>query len=293
MKLKNLSHYILPREGNIQIGVSGGRSSAYQVIHTAEANGGIPNNCVLSFTNTGFELNETLDFIQQVGEYVGRQVVMLERWREDPNKVRVVNHNSASRAGEPMMNLFNEVVPRRKDGSSGLRPLPNPVQRVCTTELKIKTTDRYLTKVLGWSRPYWNVVGYRADEERRVQKRITFDKKRPSNEEGGKGLFPMYNAGVDGNEVHSFWKSMPFDLKIDSDHGNCDLCFMKSTWKIKMMMVLYPERVPRWIALEAIQRDRSNRFRLDRPSIQELWDEVQAGIMSIPENDKECGTCGL
>jgi hypothetical protein len=103
----------------------------------------------------------------------------------------------------------------------------------------------------------------------------------------------MFEAGVVKKRVNGFWHEMPFDLEIDSEFGNCLLCFMKSTWKIKLLMALYPDKVSDWIAYEEMPRDRSNRFRKDRPSLRELWEQVLAGDMNAPDNDKECGTCGV
>lgn len=287
-----LEHYVMPKDVDVQITVSGGRSSAYALLHIFEANGGIPSNCVCTFQNTGFEMNQTLDFIARLDEYIGGQIVYLERDTAEPFKVKVVGHNSAARAGEPFKQLFYDPVAKRKDGTSGLRPLPNPVQRVCTAELKAKTADRYLVKHLGWKRPYLSVIGFRADEPKRVARRKRVNETRPKDE-GGIAFFPMFDAGVTASDVFNFWRGSPLDLDLDSDLGNCDLCFMKSTWKIKMMMARFPERVQPWIDFEASERDRSNRFRKDRPSLAELREEVERGDFSSPPNDKECGTCGV
>lgn len=105
----------------------------------------------------------------------------------------------------------------------------------------------------------------------------------------------MADAGVDSGRVHNFWNDpqAPFNLELSSEEGNCDFCFMKSTWKIKYLMVMHPERIPFWLNLEARGSDRSDNFRKDRPSLQQLWDEVQRGDMGTPQKDKLCGTCGI
>lgn len=51
---------------NQLIAFSGGRSSAYMLYKMIEANGGIPDSCVVSFQNTGRENIETLDFIAEI-----------------------------------------------------------------------------------------------------------------------------------------------------------------------------------------------------------------------------------
>jgi hypothetical protein len=157
--------------------------------------------------------------------------------------------------------------------------------------LKVKTAHRYLTKVMGWPQRYWSALGYRADEPKRVARRKRADAIKLS--EGGIGLYLMFDAGVISGDVLSFWRAMPFDLGISSEEGNCDFCFMKSTTKIKHMMVVYPERVQPWLDFEARVTDRPGLFRKDRPSLAQLWAEVRRGDMSAPDDDKECGTCTL
>lgn len=272
---------------------SGGRSSGAQLAHIIEANGGLPQGAVVCFQNTGFELPATLDFVQRFGEHFAISIYWLERDLSEPTKVRVVSHNSAARAGEPFLQMFSQPLVR-KDKSFGLRPLPNPVQRTCSSELKTKTSHRFVRQHLGWPNRYWSALGYRADEPQRVaRRRKREDRYVKSCPEGGWGVFPMFEAGMTGEDVLRFWSKMPFDLGIESWQGNCDFCFMKAEWKIKEMMRAHPDRVQPWLDMEASERDRSNRFRKDRRSVQELWGEVQRGDMSVRPQDTriECGNC--
>ena len=55
-------------DGKVQISFSGGRTSGYMLYKILEANNGLPSNAVVSFQNTGKEMPETLDFVQQVSE---------------------------------------------------------------------------------------------------------------------------------------------------------------------------------------------------------------------------------
>jgi hypothetical protein len=262
---------------------SGGRSSGYQLAHVIKANNGLPEGCAVHFCNTGFEREETLDFVRDFAEYFAIPVTWLEWDIDAPNKVRVVDHATASRQGEPLRKLFSYTVPKRRDGSAGLRPLPGPYKngRICTSELKIKTAHRYYTKVLGWQR-YWSAPGFRADEPNRVKKAtaraagLEGSRVHPA---GGIEFCMMAEAGVDSDTVQAFWAGMPFDLKMASWQGNCDMCFMKTAWKIKAAMKENPERAQLWIDLEEMPRDRRNRFRTDRPSMRELFAQVQAGDM--------------
>lgn len=286
----DLSPYRAAPMGNLQLTLSGGRSSAFQLAMTIMANGGLPPNAVVTFQNTGLENPAALEFVAAFQAYFEIDIAWLERDCSQPHKVRVVDFKTASRDGRPFRELFTEVLPRRRDGTAGLRPLPNPAQRVCTAELKMKTAHRYLTRHLGWKSGYATSIGYRADEPRRVAKRRAANTKQ-SPEMGGTPWLPMFDAGHHAGHVLSFWRRMPFDLSVGSDFGNCELCFMKSAAKIKLTMLLRPETVPFWVEMEAIPRDRSMRFRQDRPSMQQLWDEVQRGDMSGARNDKACRSC--
>lgn len=287
------------------IGVSGGRSSAYQMAHiVAACDGKFSPDWVFLFENTGLERPETYDFLRKLNDYFGLNLIILEY--RSHNNYEIVTFETLSREGEPMQFLLSEEIMRR-DGSIGVRPLPNPAQRTCTANLKIKTAHRYLRKSLGWPTEYYAAVGYRADEKSRCDKKWLQDEKRGFGE-GGIGVFPMFDAGVIRDDVDRFWYTGPFDLELDSDFGNCDLCFMTSTWKIKQRMVhialetqtrmrpgaVPPTRVLRWILWEERVSDRPGPFRKDRPTIRELWNQACEGNFesAVPEGREDrCGSC--
>lgn len=123
--------YALP-DGNVQISFSGGRTSAYMLHQIAASNGGIPDRCKVVFANTGREMPQTLDFVQEVGDRWSIPIVWVESINQNPG-FNVVSHNSASRDGEP----FEELIRKRKY-------LPNQQARFCTSDLKIKPSARYL-----------------------------------------------------------------------------------------------------------------------------------------------------
>lgn len=229
--------YILP-EGNVQIAFSGGRSSAYMLHQILEANGGLPDRVEVAFQNTGREMPETLDFVQECSDRWGVHVVWLE-YRSEAPFFEHVSHNSAARDGEP----FEALIRKRKF-------LPNQNARFCTTELKVRTAKRYL-RSLGWD--YWtNCVGLRADEPKRL------------NPEGVKlkgdrwsVWQPMANAGVSKHDVAIFWRRQPFDLRLPNVKGNCwlgncDGCFLKSEANLAALTREYPERHAWWERMEEI-----------------------------------------
>jgi len=247
-----MNHYTLP-DGNVQIAFSGGRTSAYMLHHILEANGGLPDRARVVFANTGREMPETLDFVQEVGSRWGIPIDWVE-YRPNAPWFEVVNHNTASFGGEP----FDALIAKRK-------MLPNIDMRFCTVELKIKTARRYCIS-LGWKS--WNTArGIRADEAHRTtaskDKRIT-------------NWHPMVAAGVKKHTVAEFWRAQPFKLRLlflerGNPFGNCDGCFLKSEADKAALIRHYPVRAEWWAGHE---RKIGATFR-DRMSLSSLADFVR------------------
>jgi 3'-phosphoadenosine 5'-phosphosulfate sulfotransferase (PAPS reductase)/FAD synthetase len=216
-------------DGNILISFSGGRTSGYMLHQILEANGDLPDRAKVVFANTGREMPETLDFVQECSDRWNVPITWLEYTRRD-GKVSydVVSHNSASRNGEPLRQLF---VSRSY--------LPNVMQRFCTQEAKVKTMKRYLVSA-GWK--YWtNTVGIRADENHRVKS---------STDKRWANWFPLADADASKRDVMAFWKAQPFDLRVKPGSGNCDGCFLKSEATLAMMWREHPERMQWWADME-------------------------------------------
>lgn len=238
------SPYTLP-SGNVAIAFSGGRTSAYMLRKIIDANGldaANSDRVVVSFQNTGREMPETLDFVQECGDRWGVRIVWLE-YRPDDPRFEIVSHNSAARNGEP----FEALIRKRKF-------LPNRVARFCTAELKAHCMSRYLRSI-GWDR--WSVArGIRADEPKRLRgappkERYTF-------------WHPLAAATVGRRDVSAFWKLQAFNLRLpDLDGrtqlGNCDGCFLKSEAARAALARDYPERAQWWADMEALARSISMR----------------------------------
>lgn len=235
--------YLLPGDGFFRtLNFSGGRSSGFMLNNMLHANGGeIPRDrAVVIFCNTGKEREETLEFVRQCGERWNVEIVWLEyRYRPDADTdngqfkhdYEIVNFETASRNGEP----FRQLI----EGSS---ILPNPVMRKCTSELKVRTTERYVRRGLGIApQSIRNVIGFRYDEPQRWRKRMM---------EGCTSDFPMVWAKVSKQDVHNFWKANNFDLGIDSELGNCDLCFLKGKRAVIQQIRFEPSRADWWIEQE-------------------------------------------
>lgn len=295
-----------PADGRrVGLSVSGGRSSAYLAWHIVEANGGLPEGIVPHFCNTGKESEATLRFVDRLDRELSLGIHWIEFDLEAPGKTRRVSFETADRQGGPFRQLLYSKIHRR-DKSFGVRPLPNPAQRTCTDQLKAKTWHRYARNHLSFPSDYYTTLGFRADEPSRIARRIKRDA--GGWKETGRGLFVLADAGVTSEIKEDFWFRAPFDLEMDSDHGNCDYCFMVSTWKLKERMLIEalesgfgldpsrpPPRLHFWIEAEERQSDRPGVFRRDRPAYRTIWEQVCAGDMEscVSENKTDqCGSCG-
>jgi 3'-phosphoadenosine 5'-phosphosulfate sulfotransferase (PAPS reductase)/FAD synthetase len=153
-----MNHYAI--NGPTVISFSGGRTSAYMLHQTLEANNGLPSDAIVCFQNTGKEAPQTLDFVQECGQQWGVEIVWLEfAGFEPPGRSHclfdIVTRETCKTQGEPFELLCEQL---------GI--LPNPVARTCTANLKIKTMIAYL-KSIGWDE--WDIfLGIRADEPSRA-----------------------------------------------------------------------------------------------------------------------------
>lgn len=223
-----MDSYTLP-DGNVQISFSGGRTSAFMLHQILEANGDLPDRVRVIFSNTGREMPQTLDFVQECGERWGVNIVWIEDAKRGGNNLfDVVSHNSASRDGEP----FERLIRRKKS-------CPDQSKRFCTTELKMLPARRYLINE-GWCN-WINTIGIRADEIRRAT--LSTDKRVMR-------WFPLVDGCVTKSVVAEFWKASPFDLRVPVGLGNCDGCFLKSEAQIAALARDHPQRHAWWEQME-------------------------------------------
>ena len=255
--------------GPALVSFSGGRTSAFMLRHILDAHGGtLPADIRVCFANTGREMPETLDFVEECSRRWSVNIVWLEYDPEAPHHTRIVTHASASRDGEP----FRAVIANR-----GF--LPNPVTRFCTTETKIRRMKTFMHHLSGYA--HWlNVVGLRADEMRRVSKMT--DPARMARERWTNAC-PLAEAGVTRRDVAAWWRKQPFDLALPNRDGitplgNCELCFLKSEATIRGIIRDHPELAAWWIEREAEARPTKPsgaRFRLDRAGYAEMMRDAE------------------
>ena len=249
------------------IAFSGGRTSGLMLRMIIDSLGGsLPPDVEVVFCNTGKEHNATLDFVQECSDRWRVPIHWIE-WRdaEEPrDRWREVNHATASRDGEP----FSALI--KKKGF-----MPNPATRLCTIEMKIHATHRFLRHGLGWENGYAKSIGLRADEPHRVARA------RGREQAGGDPWtleFPLFDAGITIQDVVAFWRSQPFDLRLPlapdgtTPTGNCDLCFLKGLGKLSSIIAAEPERAAWWARQEA---EMGATFRIDRPSYAAMLQQQQ------------------
>lgn len=254
------------------VSFSGGKSSA-MMLRMLLDDGDIPD--AVLFFNTGKEREETLDFVHECERRWQVPITWLEYDHrqeaaggiKDLKHVhRVVNYDTASRNGEP----FAKLIASRK-------AVPNAVMRFCTQELKIKTGQRYLRRELGWQeKDYIELLGIRYDEPRRWQKAMA---------EECRVSYPLVYAKVTKNDVNEFWNRQPFDLGIDSEWSNCDLCFMKGAANISALMRQRPETAQWWQEQERLI---GATFRSGY-SYADLENRIVDQIIDLPLFDCYCG----
>lgn len=274
-------------QGPAVLSISGGRTSGYMLWRILQAHGGVlPEDVVAAFANTGREMPATLDFVRDMADAWDVPIVWVEFRRRHKDGFAVVDHATASRHGEP----FDALL-------ATMQALPNPVQRSCTQEMKIRTIKRWVLREMHWS--HWiNVVGLRADEKRRVEK-VRATKRR----ERWTVTLPLADAGVVKADVLDFWKGRNFDLRLAGPwEGNCDGCMLKSKAAVQRMFLDHPERMAWWADKEAQPRGSQgvNRwFRNDRPGYAALRDEALASMFPIfdetfVDGGEACdGGCGI
>lgn len=236
----NKQPYILP-DGNVQIAFSGGRTSAYMLHQIMEANGGLPDRCQVIFTNTGREMPETIDFVQQCAQRWGVKIWALEyRAKHHGNKLahgfEEVSLNNASMDGEPFIDVMRYF---------GF--VPNMKADFCSHELKTRTAKRFCADRLGWKN-WHTALGIRSDEKGRVLKVQPRERYRV--------WYPLNDAKVTKHDVALFWRKQPFDLRLQNIKGvtplgNCDGCFKKSEAKRAALARDYPDRAAWWAEQEA------------------------------------------
>ena len=258
------------------VSFSGGRTSGFMLRNILDAHGGQPDGLKVCFQNTGLEHEATLAFVRDVAENWGVEITWLEYVAgDDQHAFKMVDFDSAARAGEPFTSLVE------KKGF-----LPSPANRMCSSNLKMRTMDRYIKTLPGFCDGYTNAVGLRYDEPRRAM-RIKADNGREEI------AVPMYHAKHTEQDVLAFWKEQPFDLMLPlagNMFGNCQGCFLKGRDKLEILMEEDPGAFAWWVEAEEKSTADFPFFRNDRPSYANMLNNVriQGRLFSGDEDTIPC-----
>jgi 3'-phosphoadenosine 5'-phosphosulfate sulfotransferase (PAPS reductase)/FAD synthetase len=259
---QTIDKYFKYDDEEVIISFSGGRTSALMLKYFVEAhNGTLPKNINVIFSNTGKEMPETLDFVQECSEQYGVKIIWVEFCKH--NRMKVVDYNTASRDGQP----FAELIDKKSH-------LPNPTMRFCTSEMKITPMKLYVKNYLNYEQGWINCVGLRYDEGHRV-KRLNGMKEKFFTEA------PLYHAKIAKHHVFEHWEKSNWDLNLQNVNGstpagNCDLCFLKGQKTIQTLMRQNPGIEKWWIEQEKKTfNGRQPFFRRDRAPYETLQKQDQ------------------
>lgn len=237
---------------------SGGRTSAYMLANY--------DFDLAIFCNTGKEAEGTLDFIRKCGEYFDKEIIWLEYTTDVKEKFKIVNFETANRNGKP----FEQLIKKKNY-------IPNIVTRFCSMELKALTIKRYLKGIGVKINDIDMLLGIRADEPNR------YFKLKDNNRNGWENKMPLYKDRITKNNIFEYWKNQPFDLKINTHEGNCDLCFLKGMTKKIELLRQKPEIAEWWIEMENYIGATFNK----NYSVSELL-KMSKEQLNLFDNDIEC-----
>lgn len=215
---------------NIQVSVSGGRTSGYMA-WLMKKHMGDYCNLIFTFANTSAENEETLRFTNAMDREFGLNLVWLEAKIQQGRKAStytITSYERAKRNGE----VFHAMC--EKYG------LPNQTFRHCTREMKRNPLGQF-GKDYFRGTDFEIAIGIRADENRRVSPSATEQRI----------IYPLVDIWPTNKaEVKEFFSQFAWDLQIPEHQGNCVTCFQKSDKKLNQVWRETPEAFALFAELE-------------------------------------------
>ena len=261
----------------ILISFSGGRTSAYMTWYMQNMwKDRDKYEMVVVFANTGKEREETLQFVNQCDRYFGFKTVWIEakviKEKGIGTSFNIVDFKTADRTGR----IFEEHI--QKYG------MPNQNAPQCTREMKQVPINKYV-KSIGWKK-YQTALGIRTDEP----KRLNWEKKHKNGI-----LYFAELMSVNKSDVNKFWSKQPFDLKLTSYEGNCDLCFKKGLRKLMTLVKDKPELTDWWREMESkyenfdprMSGKTPIRFYRDKMTIDDIVEESKFPFTAAKDTSKD------
>lgn len=196
------------------LGLSGGKDSSALALYVKETQPEL--EVEYFFTDTGYELPETNEFIDELEEKLG----YIHRLN-----ARSLN-NIEGRGDKDFGNLLKEHN----------NYLPSPRDRWCTIQLKLKPFERWVDDFIADGYEVYNYVGIRADEPERsgfmaIDKPI-------------KSIFPFREDGIVKSDIQNILQrnglELPAYYKWRSRSG-CTFCFYQKKIEWLKLMEKHPD----------------------------------------------------
>lgn len=266
---------------NLQVAISGGRSSAMMsyLIHTSKKYKNY--NPVYIFCNTGLERPETIEFLKDIEKYWGIEIHFIQGVYSLIKGVGVkairVKANDLDMKGKT---FFKMVKHFNKHGHKGL---PSSAMPYCSGYLKQFVAHAYLRDQLNIKK-YKIALGFRAED---MPKRVSWAEVNQSD----KYIYPLlthYNMPINNKSLNKFWSKQKFRLRIDSALGNCALCWKKSEKNLIQNLRVAGHNAEMWEELEKRFNDTSFR---DYRSITDLVKLAESGVQLKAFSDEDLGAC--
>lgn len=197
------------------LGLSGGKDSAALAIYMAREYPEIDIDYF--FTDTGYELPEVYEFIDELESLLGKPILRL-------------NHNE--RAVNSDVKVFDKLLVEHNNF------LPSGRQRWCTIKMKLEPFEKWINPFLRDGYEVYSYVGIRADEPWRdgfipneAQKDLKI--KMPFADDGIKraGVISILDSAGIGLPKYYEWRS----------RSGCTFCFFQRKIEWVRLMERYPE----------------------------------------------------
>lgn len=197
------------------LGLSGGKDSSALALYMKETRPEL--DIEYFFTDTGYELQETIDFIKLLGAHLNKEITELN----------VRSLQGIEGRGD---RVFDKLL---KDNSNYL---PSQRDRWCTVQLKIKPFEQWIDKFIAQGYRIVSYVGIRADEPQRAGYMTT---DRPVV-----AVMPFREDGIVKSDIPNILRRNGLDLpayyKWRSRSG-CSFCFYQKKIEWLRLLERYPD----------------------------------------------------
>lgn len=204
------------------LGLSGGKDSTALAIHIKNTRPDIHEKIEYYFTDTGAELDELYDYLEELEKYLGRPIYKIKA-EVDENKRIQFKEESVEDKSVP----FDDVLFNKYNGF-----LPAPNARWCTRDLKIIPMEKWIGDDHCIS-----YVGIRADEPNRE------GYKAKSKNVNITAVYPFREDNLVINDVYRILEEsvgIPPYYRWKTRSG-CFFCFYQRRVEFAILYFLYPD----------------------------------------------------